>query len=312
MSWVRMGVLSIAIYSLILPGVASALTISPVKSEVTGDPGQRLVVDMELLNETAETKTYYASYENFEPADDSGSPKFIGGGSGLATWLSTESSLTLAPKERRVVQYEIAIPVDAEPGGYFAAIFWGEQPPGVDTNQVSVGGKLGILVLLRVDGDIPEGAGIADFDAAGGRWYDMLPISFSYRVNNIGADRIVPLGQITIKNTWGGVAGSLNANVTEGSVLPNSARRFEVTWEDALPVQEFFSSAMAQLRYPRIGFYRAELALAWGERNQSSVASYWFFIFPWQLLLILTVLGVGGFFSLKRYNRWIIDRSRRD
>lgn len=290
---------------------ASALTLSPVKVDVTGDPGQTLIVEMELVNDLNETKTYYSSYENFEPADDTGSPKFVGATDGLATWMHTDESVTLGPKEQKLLSFTITIPADAEPGGYFSAIFWGEQPPNKGDNQVAIGGKLGLLILLRVDGDIPEGVGLAEFGAQGGRFYSMLPISFSYRLNNIGADRIVPLGEVTVRNTWGGVAGTLNANTMEGSVLPNSTRRFSVTWQDMAeaPSREFFAAAMSQLKNPRIGLYRADLHVAWGERNQTSDASYRFFIFPWQLAITVMVLGAFLYVLLRQYNRWIISRA---
>jgi hypothetical protein len=133
-----------------------------------------------------------------------------------------------------------------------------------------------------------------------------------YRLNNIGADRIVPLGEVTIRNIWGGVAGTLNANQSEGSVLPNSTRKFSIVWQDQTeaPSQEFFAAAISQLKHPRFGLYRADLHVAWGERNQTSDASYRFFVFPWQLALVVTVLGCFLFVLLKQYNRWIISRAR--
>jgi hypothetical protein len=166
------------LFFVLVPG-ASALTLSPVKVDVTGDPGQTLVVDMELSNDLDVPKTYYASFENFEPADDTGSPKFVGGADGLATWMHTDESVTLAPKERKVLSFTITIPADAEPGGYFAAVFWGEQPVGEGDNQVSIGGKLGLLVLLRVDGDIPEGVGLAQWGAEGGRLHSSYLVRVS-------------------------------------------------------------------------------------------------------------------------------------
>jgi hypothetical protein len=48
------------------PDKEEALTISPVKVEITGDPGQTLNGELELLNEQAFTKTFFASFENFD------------------------------------------------------------------------------------------------------------------------------------------------------------------------------------------------------------------------------------------------------
>ena len=51
---------------------AYALTVSPAKIEVIADPGQTVRGEIELFNEQEETKTFFASYENFESRGDSG------------------------------------------------------------------------------------------------------------------------------------------------------------------------------------------------------------------------------------------------
>ena len=125
---------------------AEALTLSPVKVEVTGNPGQTLRGELDLMNEQSDTKTYFSSFENFEPSGDTGSPKFIGGGAGLATWMQTEPSFVIGNGQTLKIPYTITIPADAEPGGYFAAIFWGEDNPAAKQGgEVAIGGKLGVL-----------------------------------------------------------------------------------------------------------------------------------------------------------------------
>jgi hypothetical protein len=80
---------------LLLPVSASALTLSPTKIEVAVDPGQQAIGEIELFNEEQTEKTFYLSYENFEPRGETGSPYFVGGGDGLATWITTDESITL-------------------------------------------------------------------------------------------------------------------------------------------------------------------------------------------------------------------------
>ncbi|MEK7557522.1 MAG: hypothetical protein AAB538_06075, partial [Patescibacteria group bacterium] len=152
---------------------AYALTVSPAKVEITADPGQTIRGEIELFNEQEETKTFYASYENFESRGDSGAPYFIGAKNGLATWIQTDSNFTLAPGERLQVPYTIAIPTSAKPGGYFAAIFFGSQPAqGTGGGEVTIGGKIGVLVLLKVSGEVEESAGLVDFSSKdGGRFF---------------------------------------------------------------------------------------------------------------------------------------------
>lgn len=318
----------ILIISIGIFNTAEALTVSPAKIEVVGDPGSVLSGELEIFNEQEETKIFYTSYENFEPSGDSGAPYFIGGGSGLANWIETQSELTIGASERTVVPYTIRIPEDAAPGGYFSAIFFGNQPPAsTGSSEVTIGGKIGILVLLRVSGDIEEKGGLLSFETKDQkRFFTSLPISFEYKLNNLGGDRVVPQGELKIKNSFWLTSATLLANKNEGSVLPNSSRKFEVTWQEeqenkkkkAESTEEeklnFFQTVGKQAKDFHLGFYTAKLNITWGETNQTAKDSYLIFVFPWQLLsIVLVILAIVGFFGLKlikKYNRWIISQAR--
>jgi hypothetical protein len=301
----------------------SALTVSPARVEITGDPGTTLYSEIELFNEQkGEARTFFTSFENFEPSGDSGAPHFIGAKDGLATWMQTESSVTIASGERTIVPFSITIPANAEPGGHFAAVFFGSQAPGGQgAGEVSIGGKIGVLILLRVSGEVAEGGGLLDFSTKeNNRFFSSLPISFVYRVNNTGGNRIVPLGEINVKNTFRLVSAKFSANQNEGSVLPGSARKFEVIWGDEnIQAGEqnknlgFFATALEQLKNFHFGFYTADISLVWGETNQTANSSFSFLVFPWQLLLIIFLVGLTlGFFGkilLKKYNQHIINQA---
>ncbi|MFM2424085.1 MAG: hypothetical protein RLZZ70_474 [Candidatus Parcubacteria bacterium] len=307
--------LALLIGSVLVPQEAFALTISPTKIEVAGDPGQTIIGEIELFNEQTDTKTFFTSYENFEPRGETGSPYFVGGGSGLATWITTAESYTIAPSDRVTVPYTITIPASATPGGYFSAIFFGSQPPTTSESggEVAIGGKVGSLVLLRVNGPVDESGGVLDFLAGEGKTvFGALPLTFAYRLNNTGGDRVVPRGELIVRNMFGGKAVTLSANQNEGSVLPNSTRRFEVLWGDAAPTDASFMSAVRhQLRNLHIGLYTATLTLVWGETEQTATEKVRIILLPWQLLTVVTITLVFLYFILKFYNRLIVARARR-
>jgi hypothetical protein len=292
---------------------AQALTVSPARVEITADPGQVVSGEIELFNEQDDVKRFYASYENFESRGDSGAPYFIGSENGLATWITTEAEVTLAPGERRAVPYTISVPSSAKAGGYFAAIFFGNQPAQVtDGGEVAIGGKIGVLVLLKVSGDIEESAGLAGFGSEdGGKFFSTLPVVLQYGFNNTGGDRVVPRGEIKIKNTLQIKSATLLANEREGSVLPSSTRRFEVVWgEKRSESLSFFETIVLQIRDFHLGWYKAELDLTWGASSQTANATYHFFIIPWQLLSVIlpivVVLWLMFRFWLARFKRRIL------
>lgn len=315
--------------AIVLAFQAHALTISPVKMEISGDPGQTLQSELTLFNEQDETKTFYSSAENFEARGETGAPFFLPERVGLATWIKIEGQVTLKPKEEKTIPFSIGIPKNAEPGGHFAAILWGQTPTqATEGGQVAVGGRLGVLILLKVSGEVKEGGGLLEFGAGEKqKFFSSLPITFAYRFNNTGGDRIVPIGEIKIKNTFGLTSATLPANKKEGSVLPGSARKFEVIWKqtqkdtDIKPIDTkeeeelgFLEMAGRQWSEFHFGRYTAKMSLAWGAANQTATAKYSFFIIPWQLLLIIAIIlafiGFLGIWGLKKYNRWIIAQAR--
>ncbi len=297
---------------------AEALTVSPVKAELSADPGQKVTGELTLLNEQNETITFYSSFENFEPQGESGTPNFVPGQEGLATWIKAASSITLKPQEKEVIPFSIDVPANAEPGGHFAAIFWSANPPATQaTDQVAVGAKIGTLVLLKVSGDIKEGGAILDFSSQDKKtWFTALPVTFVYRFQNGGGDRVKPLGAVTIKNVFGGTSAVINANPSEGNVLPASTRKFTLEWVgNGKPVGDgtgFFAMAKAQWDNFALGSYAAVLHLNYGGSNEAET-SFHLFVFPWQLLsivaaallVILAILVIG----IRKYNSWIIKRA---
>ncbi len=293
---------------------AYALTASPVKIEITGDPGQTVHGEINLLNEQVGQKVLFTSFENFEPSGDTGSPRFIGAKDGLATWLQAQPSVTLQKDQKIVVPYSITIPPNADPGGYFGAIFFGEKDPAAqEAGEVAIGGKLGILILLRVSGDIVEKAGVTEYGTdTNSRFFASLPINFTYKFSNSGDDRVVPLGDIVVTNTFGMESATLSANSNEGSVLPNSTRKFQSAWgtlvKDA-PVKSFLQSAKAQLSDFHIGLYKAHLAVVYGTTNQKASDTFIFFVFPLQLLSLCFVGLLFAYGLLRKYNAWIISKS---
>ncbi len=226
------GILTIT--GLFFSHTALALTVSPAKKELQADPGSVVVGEIELLNDQDEAKRFFTSFENFESRGDSGAPYFTGSGSGLATWIESQSEVTIESGERVFVPYTIRVPENAEPGGYFSALFFGTQEPqGSGAGEVTIGGKVGVLILLRVNGDVDETAGLGSFGLSGSRRVvDSLPVTLAYNFNNEGGDKTVPRGEIVIKNTLRVTTEKLLANEREGNVLPNSTRKFEIVWGD--------------------------------------------------------------------------------
>lgn len=295
-----------------------ALTVSPARVEVSADPGQTINGQFHVINEQGGAQIFYSSTENFEAQGETGTPSFVPGTTGLASWISLGSQISLKAGEEKVIPFTVSVPKNADAGGYFAAIFLSTTPIKDSTISVSVGAKIGVLVLLHVNGVVKQSGGLLEFSTDNSqRFFSSLPVSFMYRFNNTGADRVQPTGTITVKNNLMMTSATLSANLSQGNILPDSIRRFEVVWntdQSNAPTSGFWAKTSYEMSHFALGFYTAHLALAYGTQT-SPESTFTFFILPWHLLLvvliILIVLGLVLTKGLKSYNSYIIKSAQR-
>lgn len=314
---------------------AQALTIAPARVEISGNPGQTITGEYLLRNEEKTPGTFYSSFENFEAQGETGSPNFVGGTEGLATWIDSSEEIFIGPGESKKLLYSITIPANADPGGHFAAIFWGTTKPGSKgSGQVSVGAKIGIVMLLRVSGNVEEGGGVLSFETLDEqkaeeeeiktqKMFMMLPVDFNYRFQNSGGDRIKPKGTVTIKNMLGMTTEVLDANTSAGNVLPKSIRKFKLSWDKVDEEEKakegkiekpegFFDTVKYQMSHFALGMYTAHLELTYGAENElSDYAKARFFVLPWQLLTIVFAVLILFLLLLKSYNKMIIKKAQK-
>lgn len=325
---IKKSIVLIGMFVLFFLGVdeVSALTISPARIEVNGDPGTVIKKEITLFNDNQNAEeTYYVSYSNFEAQGESGSPMFVEPKNGLGTWMDAGESVTIAPGESKNIPLIITIPADAYAGGYFAVVFFGNNSNNGNGGQVSVGAKTGTLILLSINGDVLEAGGLVGFNTLKNKkFYNSLPVSFQYRFKNDGNDRVKPQGTITLRNIFYFRSGRLDANAVSGNVLPNSTRLFNIDWikysrdKNYIPptsfVPAFFDQASYQWKNFAIGPYLAKLNLSYGMQNLQASKTIFFFVFPWQLIICLAVVFVIVFWVggklLKRYNQYIIKKAR--
>ena len=281
-----------------------ALTITPLRFELNANPGDSVSGKLKFFNEENKPVTYYFVSYNFEAKDETGQPQFVSAANNLAKWINKPGNVTLEARSYQMVDFSITIPKDAEPGGYFAGLFASTMPEKEQAQNIVLTEEIGTLILFRVNGDIPEGANILEFDLKGKNiFYSSLPVDFYYRFKNSGADRIKPLGDIIITNFFGSVSKIIKANSDGGNILPQSIRRFEAAWLEPAgsggveqdpnivrpqkPQNGFWKKVRYEWENFSFGRYSAKLNIVYGYNTQTSVtAKTSFWVFPWRFLLV--------------------------
>lgn len=310
----------------VLPSTVSAITLSPTRFEISGNPGETLEYELSIINDQQNAENYYVDFANFEAAGETGDPSFTEPSEGLGTWIKmNQENIGVGPQEEKKIPFKIEIPKDASPGGYFAVIFFGNKPSNISDRNVGVGSQAGVLILLSVLGEVKEQAGIFDFNTKNKQFfYKTLPVDFEYRLKNEGADRIKPVGKIRIHNTLFIPTEKLDANPSSGNVLPGSTRKYNVTWVESAREKnfrekdnflgKFLDNAVYEWKNFALGFYTANLKVVHGINETRTNDFTFFFVFPWELVILLliafTIIYFLGKKLITRYNRHIIEKAR--
>lgn len=279
-----------------LPFFAKAVTVGPGKIQFKADPGAIISGKLFVINEGAETQTFYAAFEKF--IEKGGEKKFLPTEeSELANWFKMEMSVTAEPGEQKEIPFTIEVPQNAPPGGHFAVIWWGTAPP---SGQVAIVTRAGILVYLEVSGEINEKGELLNFSLTAGKFFVFqLPEDFAVEFKNAGNTYLKPRGEINIKNIFGSAITAFDVNNKERIILPEDIQSLNVAKRFEKPPFAF-------------GLYKAELSLSWGEKQNNVLKSIYFFVFPWKIALIaviiLVLLSLLLTKGLKKYNQWIIKK----
>jgi hypothetical protein len=270
------------------------LTISPPISDLTLKLGDVSEQTVRLTNPTDKLMEVYPQVQNFRAKGEGGEPDFYPASSddtnfALASWIKfSQSKIALTPEQVAEFKYQITVPKNAEPGGHYGVVFFATEPPKTDTssNQVSVASKIGSLILVKIPGDIKESGQLTDFSA--NKFFFKGPVLFTTRIQNSGNIHFKPKGQIIIKNWQGKSIESIEFNAISGNVLPESTRKFEEKWQPSIWT---------------FGYFSANLALSYGDTNQTLQDKLVFWIIPWWVIVSLIIVIIALMLIIWRRKR---------
>ena len=295
----------------------NGLRVSPVRTDLTINPGQTQTVNVTVTNVTAAPANLQTIINDFTAnKDESGNPAIIldpnqyASSHSLKRFISPVSNISLNPGQSKAVPVVITVPKNATAGGYFGAVRFAPAGSVGGPNQtVSLAGSVGSLILVKVPGDIKEQMSIASFDV---RSKDR-PSSFfttsknldaTLRLQNEGNIQEAPFGKILLKNRSGKVLATYELNNVSppGNVLPNSIRKFPI----------------ALTKVGGFGQYKLEGNFGYGASGQLLSASTTFYVIPKSavivfilIVLLLAFLVFGLPRLIRAYNRWILSKAGR-
>lgn len=271
------------------------LSISPTIYDMSAEPGQEWRSTLKIVNINKFDLTVYAEVVNFAPQGEGGDGRFfpvdatLADGSSLAEWFTISRDPIIIPREKTVeLPFTVKVPDGASPGGHFAAILVGTKPlvESKGESKLQTAQIVTSLFFAKVAGDIIESGTIREFTTTASL-LSSPEATFSLRFENKGNVHLQPQGDIKIYNMWGEERGiiPINQYTNFGNVLPNSIRKFLLTWKGEWSASD-------------IGRYSAVATIGYGTDNRQFTSSKtYFWVLPFKLLFGIA-LGLVIFFGL--------------
>lgn len=276
----------------------SAMTVSPVLYDLSVDPGQIIEREIEIKNDSKVISSYELSSEDFISEGEEGGQRYLNDSSrkDLASWMSWNGvPIVIQPGASVRTVVKITIPNTATAGGHYATIFATKIQGDQIKDSVGFSEQIGVLFLVRVSGELTERASVNSFHLrAEKNRLNRLPVLFDLRIKNGGSTHVRPSGSIVITNAIGKVIQVLPINSSQGAILPNGIRHFEVRWGSVSLAsnqdKRFWNEVKREWSGFAFGKYTAELRATYGDRAQPlERARISFWVIPWHLMIV----GVG-------------------
>jgi len=316
-----LALLVVVLGQLLVPVSASAengqaLSITPPVLELQGEPGKAATATIKLTNISSGDLLIKSQVNDFGAKNETGEPNIIfdytqESSYTLHSWVVAPPPFVLGSKQSKLVQFQINVPADAEPGGHYAVFRFTGQAPEIQETGVAISASIGSLVLMRIGGAIHEKASVVEYYSATptfakSSFFETGPISFVERIRNDGNIHVRPTGTIEVTDMLGRNAGTLRVNGDPAnpqdpprSILPQSIRRF----------QETLNSKWM------FGRYTAKMKLTYGANATplESVTTFW--VIPYKLILLVLLIIIALFFIIRflirRYNQHIIKLAQK-
>ncbi|MFH1150078.1 MAG: hypothetical protein V1748_06365 [Actinomycetota bacterium] len=298
------------------------VTVYPAKMELTVAAGTSQPFEINVRNDSdapQALKVYFMDYlirpDNSFVFEEPGHYSYS-----CAKWLDTDSfEMLVQPGETAAKPFAVSVPADAEPGGHYGVIFFEQVPTG---GQVQATGRIGVVTLITVPGEIVREGIIKDVQVSSAWWWPtrklpLLPVTKIHcRVifENKGNVHLTVKGKLTFTPSFGWGSGTVDLG--EITVLPKTERYLEATLGEELEKADLPGSADQPVAQPPfLGSYKVHAEVQYGPSlevfDTTKTADSSFNVYPISLLVILLVVIALIILAIKLFKWWQKRRAAR-
>ncbi len=275
-------------------------TISPARQQITINPGEQAQISIKFYNQSDVTVSGIVKVADFIVNDDQGTPQIVENSMQASPKYSASAWITLpfdrmsiGANDKTLVQATLKVPLDAKPGGRYAAIYY--EPTTAIGQQVGQSGasivpRIASLVYIRVQGPMTEYAFVSSIFSKS--FYEFGPIEVTAQITNKGDYHVRPRGSFILSNALGGMIEQ--EPLKEANIFPDALRTF--------------STSVGQKWM--IGQYKINLHALYGEKSQVIDRSVYVWVFPWRVaIIIILALFILGIIARAIYKNIVMKES---
>lgn len=297
------------------------LIVSPIINDIDAEKGKSYSYSLDLYNDTPNYKyNIDITKQTFVPTQADGVPELANFSpeNDYSNWLNfDQDKFTIDAGKKQTVQAKLIIPSDAQAGGYYFALVFGDNPD--NQNDLGAGVKIKqrivALLFVNVKGQVEKSAEFTNIETnqkVYDPFFDTIFLKYTIKVN--GGTYLKPTGNVFLDEGSKAGVDLFPLNPSEKIILPNSGRSFTLMSKSnfEIPVlsnqvqnlEEDKKSTTSSNNQPNwvkpfLGSQKIEARVIYvdsdGKIAQQSIKTDIFYL-PWKAPLIIAILSSVIFF----------------
>jgi len=206
------------------------LTLSPLRSEIETAPGTSIEGFLTVTNSTKKPMDVAINAEAFSIINQQYDYAFTAE-SRINKWVTfSPNEITIGPGKNQKIQYNIGVPLSAEPGGRYISLFASTSASSQD-GVVQSRQRIASLIYITVTGDVSRDGHLVSLTSPWGVFSDKS--DWSLALQNTGTTHFRSRYNVKLQNIlWGTAASSMSGDKL---VLPGTVRAVS----DKLPLPQW-------------------------------------------------------------------------
>lgn len=270
----------------LLPAAAWAkpgsILISPPTVSLDINAGQSVTGTISLVDDGDESIVVDSGVTPYGVSGEDYNQSFLlaPGQTDVSKWITlTTQHYVLKGHQQAQAAYKVTVPNGIASGGYYAMVYFQNQPEKIATSGISTVKRVGSIFYIRVNGNVDEQGNLESFNTA--NWQANPPLVGIIRMGNRGNVHYNAEMTMIVSDVFGNQKAKIT---THHEILPQTIRRTEIKWDKA----------------PKLGLFKVGGNVNYLGRNEALPAHYVLvaskqmmaFLIAAAAILILLVLGL--------------------